>query len=254
VTAPAASPAPLRVLVADDEPAAREGLAALLAADPEVEVVATCADGREAAAAIDALAPDVVFLDVQMPEGDGFEVLARAVGRVGAGRMPVVVFFVTAYDEYALRAFEVSAVDYLLKPFDDERLLAALREALHDAAGVPNDDGARLARFVIRETARTYTVPVRAVDWIEGADYYARLHAAGRSHLLRESLASLERRLDPRRFHRVHRSAIVNLARVHELRPAAGGAWEAVLHDGTRLPVARGKREALERALERAEG
>ena len=264
--------APLRVVVVDDEPLARSGMCGLLARDPEVSVVAQCADGAEAVAAITGLRPDLVLLDVQMPEMDGFEVL-RA---VGPARMPVVVF-VTAFDRFALRAFEVAAVDYLLKPFDDERWELAIRRAKHAVrnaeagelgrrlmrlvereggappreapAETPPDPVRYATRLVVKSSGRTVFIRVEEVDWIEADDYYAKLHVAGKTHLLRETMGSLEARLDPARFFRVHRSAIVNLDRVREVQFLFRGEHVVILHDGTKLKLSRNRLETLESML-----
>ena len=260
--------APLRVVVVDDEPLARSGMCGLLARDPEVSVVAQCADGAEAVAAIAGLKPDLVLLDVQMPEMDGFEVLRE----VGPARMPVVVF-VTAFDRFALRAFDVAAVDYLLKPFDDERFDLAIARAKHavrnaeagelgrrlmrlvERQGAPADaapppEPARHAtRLVVKSAGRTVFVRAEEVDWIEADDYYARLHVGGKTHLLRETMGSLEARLDPARFFRAHRSAIVNLDRVREVQFLFGGEHVVILHDGTRLKLSRSRLEKLEAML-----
>jgi two-component system LytT family response regulator len=256
---------PLRVVVVDDEPLARTGMRDLLARDPEMEVVAQCADGREAVRAIGALRPDLVLLDVQMPEMDGFEVLRE----IGAERMPLVVF-VTAYDRFALRAFDVAAVDYLLKPFDDERFLRAMQRAKHAVrnaevgelgrrlAGLLERGGAEpqreapaayASRLMVKNTGRTVFIRVEEVDWIEADDYYAKLHVGDKTHLLRESMGSLESRLDPLRFFRVHRSAIVNLDRVREVQFLFRGEHVVILHDGTRLKLTRSRLEKLEATL-----
>ena len=266
--------APLRVVVVDDEPLARSGMCGLLARDPELCVVAQCADGAEAVAAIAGLKPDLVLLDVQMPEMDGFEVLRE----VGPARMPVVVF-VTAFDRFALRAFDVAAVDYLLKPFDDERFDLAIARAKHavrnaeagelgrrlmrlverQGAPPPSDEAAAPApaaepahhatRLVVKSAGRTVFVRVDEVDWIEADDYYAKLHVAGKTHLLRETMGSLEARLEPTRFFRVHRSAIVNLDRVREVQFLFRGEHVVILHDGTRLKLSRNRLEKLEAML-----
>jgi len=261
--------APLRVVVVDDEPLARSGMCGLLARDPELTVVAQCADGAEAVAAIAGLKPDLVLLDVQMPEMDGFEVLRE----VGPARMPVVVF-VTAFDRFALRAFDVAAVDYLLKPFDDERFDLALARAKHavrnaeagelgrrlmrlvERQGASSDEAPSAAeparhasRLVVKSAGRTVFVRVDEVDWIEADDYYAKLHVAGKTHLLRETMASLEARLEPTRFFRVHRSAIVNLDRVREVQFLFRGEHVVILHDGTRLKLGRSRLEKLEAML-----
>ena len=263
--------APLRVVVVDDEPLARQGMCGLLARDPELDVVAQCADGAQAVAAIAGLAPDLVLLDVQMPEMDGFEVLRE----LGPARMPVVVF-VTAFDRFALRAFDVAAVDYLLKPFDDERFDRAMARAKHavrnaeagelgrrlmrlvERQGTPAPESPAAAaaatagyatRLVVKGAGRTVFVRVDDVDWIEADDYYAKLHVAGKTHLLRETMGSLEARLDPARFFRAHRSAIVNLDRVREVQFLFRGEHVVILHDGTKLKLSRSRLEKLEAML-----
>jgi two-component system, LytTR family, response regulator len=261
--------APLRVVVVDDEPLARSGMCGLLARDPELTVVAQCADGAEAVAAIAGLKPDLVLLDVQMPEMDGFEVLRE----VGPARMPVVVF-VTAFDRFALRAFDVAAVDYLLKPFDDERFDLAIARAKHAVrnaeagelgrrlmrlverqgepappAAAPTEPARHATRLVVKSAGRTVFVRVEDVDWIEADDYYAKLHVGEKTHLLRETMGSLEARLEPTRFFRVHRSAIVNLDRVREVQFLFRGEHVVILHDGTRLKLSRNRLEKLEAML-----
>ena len=241
----------LRVLIVDDEPLARRRVRGLLAGARDVEVVGECAGGRAAVAAIREAAPDVVFLDVQMPELDGFGVLAE----VGAARAPAVVF-VTAHDEHALRAFEVHALDYLLKPFRRERFEEALRRARAAAArGAPD---ARLAalledrerarrraeRLLVRDGGRVTFVRVASIDWLEAAGNYVKLHAGGAEHLVRETLTALEARLDPERFARIHRSLIVNLDRVAEVLPGRNDGV-VVLAGGTRLPLSRSYRDRL---------
>jgi two-component system LytT family response regulator len=255
--------APIRVLVVDDEPLARSGMIALLGRDPEITVVGECGDGLTAVSAIHDLNPDLVLLDVQMPEADGFEVL-RA---LGAGTMPAVIF-VTAYDQFAVKAFEVNALDYLLKPFDDERFTAALDRAKRALRQDPvnlADLGRRLAglldqtaagtagkpmtRLIVKETGRALFLNVDELDWIEAADYCVKLHVRGHTHLLRQSLQSLESRLDPHRFFRVHRSALVNLDRVKEIQPLFKGEHVVILHDGTRLKLSRNRKDSLESLL-----
>jgi two-component system, LytTR family, response regulator len=246
---------PIRVLVVDDEPLARSGIAALAARDPELDVVGECGDGRTAVAAIGELAPDLVLLDVQMPEMDGFGVLQT----IGAERMPAVIF-VTAYDQFAVRAFEVNALDYLLKPFDDERFMAAIARAKkvlsEDDLGDLKERllgllGTRpyLTRLVVKNAGRVTFVRVEEIDWIEAADYYVRLHVARKSHLLRETMSALETQLDPTRFFRVHRSAIVNLDRLVEIQPYFHGEHVLVLADGSKLKLSRGRKEKLESVL-----
>jgi two-component system, LytTR family, response regulator len=246
----------IRVVIVDDEPLAREGLRLLLARDPEVELVGEAAGGRAAVAAIRRLAPDLVFLDVQMPELSGFEVLAQ----LPHDAMPAVVF-VTAYDRYALRAFEVHALDYLLKPFDDERFFDALRRAkrqLRLSSLSPNllsllegrsEVRGGVGRLAIRDGARVVFVDIEEIDWIEACDYYVELHVGGKSYLHRESMNSLEARLDPQRFLRIHRSAIVNRRCVKELRHAGRRELICVLANGAELRVARSQREKLQHLL-----
>lgn len=247
-------PALIRTLVADDEAMARDTLRRLLAADPEIELAGECASGAETAAAVRREAPDLLFLDVQMPEGTGLEIAAALAGPAA----PRVVF-VTAYAEHALPAFDLCAVDYLLKPFDDERFARALLRAkqavrerqallltrrLGSIGGAP-EGPAPLSRIAVREAGEVRLVPVEEIDWIGAQDYYAELHAGPRSYLLREPLRSLEGRLDPRLFARIHRSAIVNVSRVRALEPASHGEWNLVLQDGSRLRLSRSHRSAL---------
>ena len=238
----------------DDEPLARRLLRHLIEREPGIVVAGECS-GIDAAAEIGRTRPDILFLDVQMPEVDGFAVLAR----IGAEAAPVVVF-VTAYDQYAVRAFEVHAVDYLLKPIDEARFAQALRRARAQArarrggAADPRlrallADHAR--RLLVRGREKTVVVDVEEIDWIEAADYYATLHVGGRSHLLRETLTELARRLDPARFFRVHRSAIVNLERIIEIHPLFRGDSELVLRDGTRVRLSRTRRREFQRRFAR---
>jgi len=250
----------LRAIVVDDEPLAREGIRLLLQADTDVEVVRECANGREAVAAITAEKPDLVFLDVQMPEMDGFEVL-----RALKEPLPAVVF-VTAWDRYALKAFEVHALDYLLKPFDDERFRDALVRAkshlklarvselsrklitLLEAQPAPPPRD-YLSRLAIKDVGRVVFLNVDEIDWIEAADYYVQLHAGAKVYLHRETMQSLEEKLDPRRFLRIHRSAIVNCSRVKELRSQGRRDVSVVLLGGEELRVARSCRDKLESLL-----
>ena len=250
---------PLRALIVDDEPLSRERVATLLAPDDRVLVAGECADGRQAVAAIRAVAPDLVFLDVQMPELDGFGVLEE----IGAAEMPHVVF-VTAYDSYAIRAFEVNALDYLLKPVDPERLAVAVDRAVEQAgrraAGAPDPRLAALldslerrrrytARFVVHERGGAFFLPADAVALIEAERNYVRLHARdGATHLIREPLKEVEAGLDPERFVRVSRSAIVALESVERVEPWFRGEHVLILRDGTRLTTSRAHGEAF-RAL-----
>jgi two-component system LytT family response regulator len=237
----------LRVVVVDDEPLARETLRFLLSRDEDVRLVGECS-GVDAAEVIGRERPDILFLDVQMPEVDGFQVLQA----VGPGAVPAVVF-VTAYDDYALRAFDVHALDYLLKPFDDRRFEVALSRAKEAARGKRVDqrlvkllDG-HAKRFFVRTREKVLLIRPDEIDWIEAADYYVSLHVGGKTHLLRETMNDLEQQLDPERFFRVHRSAIVNVDRVRELHPLFRGDCVLVLHDGTRLKLSRARREAFEK-------
>ena len=235
------APALLRALIIDDEPLARRNLAVLLARDPAVLVVGVCGSAEEALAALGACTPDLVFLDIDMPECDGFELLER----LGAAPAFALVF-VTAHHQFALRAFEVGALDYLLKPFDDarfERVLARARERLQ----VP----AETQRFLIKNGSLLEVVKFADIDWIEASDYYATLHAGARTHMLRRSLAELELLLAGHGFQRIHRSAIVNLGRVGALGIRADGESEVVLAGGQRLRMSRRYRQAVRERMER---
>jgi two-component system, LytTR family, response regulator len=245
---------PIRVAIVDDEPLARQALRIALEGDPEVVVVGDCI-GVDAPALIEREGVELVFLDVQMPEVDGFEVLAA----LRPGALPATVF-VTAYDEYAVRAFEVHAIDYLLKPFDDARLMTALARAKERlarngaAAGQPLiallDERARggcVERFLVRARGKVVVVRAEDIDWIEAADYYATLHVGGESHLIRETMTDLEGSLDARRFVRVHRRAIVNIDRVREVHPLFRGDCTLVLADGTQVRLSRTRRSEFER-------
>ena len=242
----------LRTLIVDDEAPARRRIRRLLAGEPGVTIAGECGDGESAVASILSLRPDLVFLDVQMPERDGFAVV-RA---LPPGPLPAILF-VTAYDQYALRAFDVHAVDYLLKPFTGERFRTAVARARERIERRSADPGlAQLAetlrsrpvfltRLPVRTAGRTVFVDLSAVDWLEAADNYVRLHVRQREYLVRETLGALETQLDPDRFVRIHRSAIVQADRVAELRPTSHGDAELLLRDGTRLAVSRTFRERL---------
>jgi len=244
----------------DDEPLAREGVRMLLANDPEVVAVHECADGRAAVSAIIETKPDLVFLDVQMPEMCGFEVLKA----VGADRMPNTIF-VTAYDKYALRAFEVHALDYLLKPYTNERFFRALERAkaqikISDTHSLNVQLSALLnhlksgrdllERIVVKSVGRVSHVDVEEIDWIEAADTYVRLHVGRDSYLVRGTMSGLEAKLDPHKFLRIHRSVIINLSRVKELQPLFHGEYAVKLHDGTQLTSGRSYRDKLQPLLE----
>jgi two-component system LytT family response regulator len=249
----------IRTLIVDDEPLARQRLRALLENEPDIEVIGECAGGKEAVASIRERAPDLVFLDVQMPSPDGFGVIEE----VGADRMPAVVF-VTAFDRHALRAFEVQALDYLLKPFDRERFGKALNRARAQVerarAGDLGErltallDGARAARkpaerLIVKSAGRVVFLRADEVDWVEAAGNYLRLHVGTEVHLLRETMSGLETRLDPDQFLRIHRSTMVNVERIKEIQPLFHGDCVVILRDGTELTLSRGYRSKLERFL-----
>jgi two-component system, LytTR family, response regulator len=260
------SAARIRALVVDDEPLARRGIRARLARIDGIEVVGECGDGREAIAAIRGLTPDLVFLDVQMPGLDGFGVLEQ----IGADSMPMVVF-VTAYDAHAVRAFDVHALDYLLKPIDDERFdraiervrrrMAERREGtlgqrlaalLAEYGRAPASEGVqpkgadpRDARLLVKDRGRIVLVDVSEIDWVQADGDYVRVHVGGRGHLIRETMAAMEARLDPACFARIHRSAIVNVRRIRELRPQPNREYVVVLRDGTQLRLSRSYRDRL---------
>lgn len=250
----------IRVVVVDDEQIARDGIARLLSAEPDVEVVGAAASGSEAVDMIEARNPDVVFLDVQMPELNGFEVLDA----LATERLPIVVF-VTAHDEFALRAFEVSALDYLLKPFDRERLRAALervrthlrgREADElqlRLRGLLNEMHARRApdRLVIRDAGRVYFMPVAEIEWIESAGNYLRVHSGKSSRLVRNTITRMTERLPAGDFLRVSRGAIVNLRHVHEVQPMFNGCYVFLLQSGARIESSRRFRRHIADALTR---
>jgi two-component system LytT family response regulator len=234
--------APLRVLVVDDEPLARSNLTTLLRRDPAIGAVHECSSGREAITVMRHACPDLLFLDVQMPECDGFDVL-EALGSAA----PLTTIFVTAHNEFALRAFEAGALDYLLKPFDDarfERALARAKERLVHA--VPTR---RVERLIVKTPGQVLFVAVADIDWIEAADYYACLHLGSATHLLRRPLAELEHELGTERFVRIHRSAIVNIARIRGLELREDGEYGIALLSGQQLRVSRGYRRRVQERL-----
>lgn len=268
-------PSPLRVVTVDDEPPALAGLRAMLARHADMEIVAEALGGTAAVAAIRDLRPDIVILDVQMPEIDGFAVLEET-RRTGVP-LPFIIF-VTAHDQFAVQAFDVHAVDYLLKPVSEERFARALAraremiatrrngelgqklQALLDehsqrpappvlsglpASSGPATDAPFSTRILVRVGQRDEIVAVSDIDWICSDDYCSVLHISGRQHIIRETLGALEKRLDPRAFARIHRSAIVNLSRVTALRRLRMGGMNVVLRDGTQLPVSRARRAAV---------
>jgi two-component system LytT family response regulator len=251
----------IRVLVADDQPMARERLISLLSAEPGVELAGSAASGPEAVNCIRDTSPDLVFLDLQMPGMDGFKVIEE----VGVDRMPPTVF-VTAYDEYAVRAFEVQAIDYLLKPFGRQRFQSALararryleRERQGEMAGrlaellrtgrAPGSNGERI---LVKSGGRISFVDVDSIDWVEAEGNYVRLHAGDQVHLMRDTMSALIDRIGSQRFFRIHRSRIVNVKRVKELLIAGGGDYQVVLWNGTKLGLSRLYRDALQEQLSR---
>jgi two-component system, LytTR family, response regulator len=259
----------IRALIADDEPLARRGIRQLLSPHDDVVVVGEARNGVEAVRALRALRPNLLFLDVQMPALDGFGVLREH----GADHMPAVIF-VTAYDDFAVRAFEANALDYLVKPVEEARFAQALersRERLRSVEAVAlskklaallametqrRQQNNAIARLLVPTSSGELVLDADEIDWIEADDYYAAIHARGRRHLIRESLASLEQRLEPNRFVRAHRSAIVNIDRVRELRSTSDASGETVLvlRDGTRVPVSRRRREQVAALLRRRSG
>jgi two-component system LytT family response regulator len=251
----------IRAMIVDDEPLARKRIRDLLTAAPDVEVVAECANGRDAIQAIEASLPDLLFLDIQMPQIDGFEVLAT----IGVGRVPVVVF-VTSYDQFALRAFEAQALDYLMKPFDDQRFdttVQRARERLADRRGTDVDRRLRalleevrgsrgyLQRLAVPLGNRNVFLRAQEIDWIGAERNYIRVYAGGRGHLLRESLTHIEAELDPAMFCRIHRSIIVNIDRIQSVESTFHGEYVVVLHDQTKLTSGRSYRENLHALLRR---
>ncbi len=253
----------LKAIIVDDEPPARRNLRALLKGAPDIEIARECGNGRDAVIGIRALEPDLVFLDVQMPEMNGFEVLEQLTDQP----VPVIIF-VTAYDQYALKAFEVSALDYLLKPFDDARFHKALSQARRQIEQQDAGElgrklltlmGARetgtaspryLSRLMVKTGGRVIFIRTEEIDWIEAYDNYVRLHVGGKDHLLRQTMNELEAALNPERFARIHRSTIVNLDRVRELHPHFNEHL-VILHDGTELKLSRTRKEWLEQWLGR---
>ncbi|MCX7824777.1 MAG: LytTR family DNA-binding domain-containing protein [Verrucomicrobiae bacterium] len=246
----------IKALIVDDEPLARERIRMLLAKEPDIEVAGECADGDEALAAIKKHAPDLVFLDVQMPEMDGFEML-RHLGE----DVPPVVIFVTAYDQHAVKAFEVHALDYLLKPFKQSRFREAVQRAREQITRRQTDSvskrllqlleerkpAAYLSRLAVKEKERVLFVKTAQIEWIESAGNYVLLHVGKQTHIVRETMTALEARLNPKQFLRISRSTLVNLDCVKQLQPMFKGEYVVVLHDGRQLPMTRGIREVEQR-------
>jgi two-component system LytT family response regulator len=270
----------IRVLVVDDESLAREALSVMLGDDPEMEVVAECRNGREAVKAIRRESPDIVFLDIQMPEMDGLQVVEE----IGASAMPVTVF-VTAFDKYALRAFEAHALDYLLKPFDHDRFNSALQRAktlvrqrkigeigenlfalIQDMKSKSGESPAEteksqadkvlakepIDRVVIRSGGRIYFLKTDEIDWVEGAGDYLILHSAGVTHLIRETMNNFYAELDAKKFLRIHRSTIINIERIKDIQPLFKGEYVITLTGGKRLRSSRGYRHELQSLLDEA--
>ena len=259
----------IRTLIVDDEPLARRNLRVLLEKDPQIEIIEECRNGREAVKAINTLSPDLIFLDIQMPEMDGFDVLEH----VGPEHIQAIIF-VTAFDQYALKAFDVHALDYLLKPFDDERFAHALKRAkaqieAHEINRLSKrllalleereserkvDQQDYLTRLMIKDSGRVRLLKVDEIDFVEADGNYAKLHVGRATHLLREKMNDLEGRLDPARFVRIHRSIIVNLDRIKEMHPHFNGDYIVVLDNGKQLRMSRTRREHLESRIKLSHG
>ncbi len=270
----------IRAIIVDDEQLAREALRVMLSGDPETEVIAECRNGREAVQSIRKQSPDIVFIDIQMPGMDGFQVIEE----IGVGQMPVTVF-VTAYDNYALRAFEAHALDFLLKPFDYDRFDTALQRAktrireqefgalnenlfalLKDMKALtgtaslkanntkPNDAGYKepIERVAVKSSGRIYFLKTEEIDWVEGAGDYLSLHAGGKSHLIRETMGDFHAKLDSKKFLRIHRSTIVNIERVKDIQPLFKSEYVITLTSGKRLKSSRGYRHELQALLDEA--
>jgi two-component system LytT family response regulator len=248
----------LTAVIVDDEELARHYLRELLAAHSGIQVAAECANGFEAVKAVTELRPDLLFLDVQMPKLDGFEVLEL----LDSERAPAVIF-VTAYDQYAMRAFDAHAVDYLLKPFDAVRLARAIERARErvgsrrlprEVAALARPAGERPHRLVVKDGARVHVIPIAKLDYVEAQDDYVALHSAGKSYLKQQPIGEVEAALDPAAFVRIHRSAIVNLERVARIEPYGKDSRIAILQDGTRLPVSRSGYARLLEAMGDSQG
>ena len=235
--------AKIRAVVVDDEPLARSSLKLLLRRDPEVELVGECKSGMEALAEIRRKKPELVFLDVQMPECDGFDVLEQL-----GSEMPPALVFVTAYDQYALRAFEAGALDYLLKPFDNARFERALNRA-KERIEQGKETQRKIERLAIKNAGQVLFQKISEIDWIEAADYYVCLHVGTKTHLLRRSMSDVDQELEQAAFCRIHRSAIVNLERVRQLEISEDGGTDVVLNGGTRLRLSRRYRKDLHARL-----
>lgn len=245
----------IRTILVDDEPLAREKLRGFLESEGDFQIIAECRDGAEAVSTIEREKPDLVFLDVQMPELDGFEVLDR----LNRQSLPAVIF-VTAYDQYALRAFEVHAVDYLLKPFDRERFAAALArvrqqhqvdEMKEKLQGLLDQRARYPDRMEIKTSGRVIILKLSEIDWVDAAGNYVKIHTGPETLTLRETMSRIEKRLDPGLFMRIHRSTIVNIERIRELQQQFHGDYVVVLKTGQRLTLSRSYREKMQQLLER---
>lgn len=255
----------IRTVIVDDEPLARRNIRLLLKDDSEIEILGEASNGQEALALINKHSPDLVFLDIQMPEMDGFGVLEN----IDAVQLPVIVF-VTAYDQYALKAFEYHALDYLLKPFDDARFAKALAQAklqveqkelkdlserlvaLLENRERPPEEPARtryVSRWLIKSAGRVFFLKTDDIDYVQAEDYYVKLHVGRKGHLLRETMNEMEAKLDPSQFLRIHRSSIVNIERIRELQQHFNGEYIVLLQDGTELKLSRSRREQLQNLL-----
>ena len=235
---------PLRTLVVDDEPLARANLLVLLRAEPDIELLGECGSGAEALTVIRNTRPDLLFLDIEMPELDGFDVLEML-----GYDLPPAVIFVTAYDRYALRAFDTGALDYILKPFDNARFTRALDRARQRVAQATAAPQVR-DQIALKSAGQVLFLKLAEIDWIEAADYYTCLHVGPKSHLLRRSMADLEKELDPAAFCRIHRSAIVRLDRVRGLKLNEAGEYDVQLHTGDTLRLSRRYRKQLQERLD----
>jgi len=249
----------IRAIIVDDEPLARKFLRQMLQDDPDTEIIAECGSGYEALPAIRKLQPDLLFLDIQMPEMDGFAILQA----LDQQRMPLVVF-VTAYDQYAMRAFEVHALDYLLKPFDDQKFERTMKRVKAQIRGKERertdsqmlaflkelkDKSSYLERISIKTADRITLLRVEEIDWIEADDNYVQIHAGKSSHQLRETITNLERQLNPAKFLRIHRSSIVNLERIESLEQMFHGEYRVILKNGSELTLSRRYREKARQLL-----
>jgi two-component system LytT family response regulator len=254
---------PIRTVIADDELLARRKMKRLFRSECDIQVVAECTTGRETTAAVTTLRPDLLFLDIKMPDGDGFDVLRS----IAVEAMPLVIF-TTAYDNYAVNAFEMHAFDYLLKPFDHDRLRGAIQRARLELSKSTNGEfiqrimallatnkGASAAaedRFVVKSSGRVVFLDAAGVDWIEAAANYVRFHVGRESHLMRENISTVAGKLDPNRFARIHRSTIVNVSRIKEVHSCNSGEYMVVLRDGRELSCSRGYRSAIQQLVDAA--